>query len=472
MRILLTALVLVSFACLAAAQPAASQPAAAGQVTIKGIMLSTWHFYKHELPGRNQSPKASKDKFYPVIYAFDGPPAVQKTLQEVLSKWPAEVVDADSALAIQEEFDRRLLYYIDLGDQAQNDKLAYEYTWVVTAASVTGTVQEKDGKRWITGAKATVESRKSKVGDTGQETISFKYPPDCMLRPDKALPTAMKLPFQLSVAEGLNLLCVPIPAGRFIMGSPFYQHPRYQDECPIDVTLSKPFWFSEIPITQQMFEAVMGKDANRSKDKGPLLAVENTPFPDIREFCRVLSARNKCVVRVPTAAELEYVARLGNSSPCFPTKYFPLRTDVGALKNPCPVKSKAANAWGVYDLPASAITAVSDWKAPNRPGKVTDPRGEPLDSSWVYYDNAIQSAQKPDRPIENMILKPPRNYPAIHKGASGLDWDRPNMHDRYGEDGLDGGNGRSWKGVFRLVVEGPPGSAPASAPASNPAKGL
>jgi formylglycine-generating enzyme required for sulfatase activity len=160
---------------------------------------------------------------------------------------------------------------------------------------------------------------------------------------------------------------------------------------------------------------------------------------------------------VPTAAELEYVARLGNSAPCFPLKYFPQRTNVGDQKNPGPVKSKAPNAWGVYDLPCSAITAVSDWKAPNRPGKVTDPQGEPFDSPWVYYDNAIQSAQKPDgsRPILNMILKPPHNYPAVHKGASGLDWDRPNQHDRYGEDGLDGGNGRSWIGVFRVVVESP-----------------
>jgi len=274
---------------------------------------------------------------------------------------------------------------------------------------------------------------------------------------------------ELAVAEGLSLKCVPIPPGRFIMGSPIYQCPRYQDEAPIDVTLSKTFYFSEIPITQEMFEAVMGNQANRSISKGPQLAVENTPFPDIREFCRQLSLKNKCTVRVPTAAEMEYVARLGNSSPCFPAKYFPLRTDVGALKNPCPVKTKSPNAWGVYDLPAGAVTAVSDWKAPNRPGKVTDPQGEPFDSSWVYSDSAIRSAQKQARPVSGMILKPPHMYPAVHKGTSGLDWDRPNMHDRYGEDGLDGGNGKSWKGIFRLVVEGPPAAATPDA-SSKPAK--
>lgn len=471
MRTLLTALVVASVACLAAAEPAASQPAPAGRVTIKGIMLSTWHFYKHELPARNQSPKGTKDKFDLVMYAFDGPADVQNTLQEVLAMFPKEGVDADAALAIQEQFDRRLMYYIHTGDQKETDKLTYDYTWVPTAASVTGTLQDKDGKRWLTEAKVKTESYKAKISSQDSPSeLTFKYPPDCMLRPDKPLVMPTEKPFDLAVANGLSLKCVPIPPGRFIMGSPMYQCPRYQDEAPIDVTLSKTFYFSEIPVTQEMFDAVMGKEANRSKDKGPQLAVENTPFPDIREFCRQLSLKNKCMVRVPTAAEMEYVARLGNSSPCFPAKYFPQRTNVGTLKNPGPVKTKAPNAWGVYDLPASAVTAVSDWKAPNRPGKVTDPQGEPFDSPWVYYDSAIRSAQQQDRPVSGMILKPPYMYPAVHKGTSGLDWDRPNMHDRYGEDGLDGGNGKAWKGIFRLVVEGPPAATATSGATSKPAR--
>jgi hypothetical protein len=266
----------------------AAAPGVASPVTIKGVILSTWHFYKHEMPA-NQSPKGTKDHFDLVMYAFDGPPDVQKTLQEVLEKYPKDGVNADAALAIQEQFDQRLLYYIDTGDPKQTDKLAYDNTWVVAPASVTGTVIEKDGKRWLTGAKVTVEKYKAKVTSATREDLtSFKYPSDCMLWPDKPLVMPKEKPIDLKIADNLTLKCVPIPPGRFIMGSPFYQLPRYQDECPIDVTLTKTFYFSEIPITQEMFEAVMGKDANRSHTKGPQLAVENTPFPDIREFCRIL----------------------------------------------------------------------------------------------------------------------------------------------------------------------------------------
>jgi len=232
---------------------------------------------------------------------------------------------------------------------------------------------------------------------------------------------------------------VPIPPGTFIMGSPFYQMPRYQDECPHEVTLTRTFYLSEIPVTQEMFDAVVGKEKNRSRTKGPQLAVENTPFPDIREFCRIVSEKNGRKVRVPTAAEMEYVGRLGNSSPCFPPKYQPQRTDVGSQKHPMPVKTRPANVWGIYDLPAWGLTAVTDWKAPNRPDKQVDPQGEPFDSPWVYSDHAIVSVQKVDRPVEGMMMK--GQYPAVHKGVAGADWDRPNMHDRYSEDGLDGGNG-------------------------------
>ncbi|KPK99835.1 MAG: hypothetical protein AMK75_06275 [Planctomycetes bacterium SM23_65] len=65
--------------------------------------------------------------------------------------------------------------------------------------------------------------------------------------------------------------------------------------------------------------------------------------------------------------------------------------------------------------------------------------------------------QKLDRPVEGTITR--KGHPAIHKRVSGADWPRPNMHDRYAEDGLDGGNGTCWVGIFRLVVTVEPGRA-------------
>jgi formylglycine-generating enzyme required for sulfatase activity len=89
--------------------------------------------------------------------------------------------------------------------------------------------------------------------------------------------------------------CILLPAGRFLQGSPFYQR-RYQDEYPHEVILTKPFYMSGIPVTQEIFEAVMHK--NPAESKGPQFPVEHTPLADILEFCRILSQRNGLIFRI------------------------------------------------------------------------------------------------------------------------------------------------------------------------------
>jgi hypothetical protein len=54
-----------------------------------------------------------------------------------------------------------------------------------------------------------------------------------------------------------------------------------------------------------------------------------------------------------------------------------------------------------------------------------------------------------------MIFK--EKYPGCHRATNGGGRDRPNQHDRYSEDGLDGGNGKSWVGIFRVAVDAEPG---------------
>ena len=46
------------------------------------------------------------------------------------------------------------------------------------------------------------------------------------------------------------------------------------------VTLTKPFYMAEIPVTQEMYEAVMGNNPSTVKD--PQLPVQNPTFADVK----------------------------------------------------------------------------------------------------------------------------------------------------------------------------------------------
>ena len=164
----------------------------------------------------------------------------------------------------------------------------------------------------------------------------MKYP-EKMLAPDRPFAPTAGEPIVLKIGEAMTLKCIRLPAGRFLQGSPFYQR-RYQDEYPHEVVLTRPFAMSEIPVTQEMFEAVMGKNPSRSK--GARFPVEHVPFADIQEFCRRVSRQNGVTVRLPTDAEWEYAARVGTSNPCLTEKYEGQISETGGRPDTTPVRSQ------------------------------------------------------------------------------------------------------------------------------------
>lgn len=122
------------------------------------------------------------------------------------------------------------------------------------------------------------------------------------------------------------------------------------------VTLSRGFYLAEHPVTWEMYDAVMG---GKTPDTDPMFtqakAPANIPCANILEFCRRLSEKSGRKVRLPTAAEWDYAARVGTSNPTFAAKYADQASD--ATK---PVKSKRPNAWGFYDMVSTGWERVSD----------------------------------------------------------------------------------------------------------------
>src|SRR5205814_351176 len=143
----------------------------------------------------------------------------------------------------------------------------------------------------------------------------------------------------LKIGDALALPCISLPPGRFLMGTPVYMWPYFVEEYPHQVTLTKTLFLAEIPVTQEMWEAVMG--SNPSTEKDAKLPVQNPKFADVELFCRRVSEKNGRKVRLPTDAEWEYAARVGTSNPPFAEKYRDQNSSgAQGFKAPLPVRSK------------------------------------------------------------------------------------------------------------------------------------
>jgi len=345
-----------------------------------------------------------------VIYALEGTPAIAEQVRKIMENYPDGGLDVEGALLIQDQLSRHVKYFITPGPIAE--KIHKDVEAGSRLLAMTGTIFEKDERKWIT--------------ITRYEPVSVHYPAK-MLAPDRPFAPAGKESLLLKIDGALTLKCVYLPAGRFLQGSPFYQR-RYQDEYPHEVVLTRPFAMSEIPVTQEIFEAVMGKSPSLSK--GPRLAVERASLADIREFCRILSRKNGVTVRLPTDAEWEYAARVGTSNPCFTEKYKDQISKVGSRSGATPVRSRKPNAWGLYDMLCGGWHVTSDYKADNVRVRQVDPQGPAASDRQVHRDATG----------------------LLHKTRGGWHYDhmRPSMHGAATE------NGTIWEGgspIFRLVVD-------------------
>ncbi len=311
-------------ALLAAMASASASPPAGNPVTIKGMVLNNVH-----------TGEAQKSVF---AYALDGTPEIRAELDRIMAEnYPDKGLDGDAARKLQDQFTAKLKYFI-AGPHAE--ELWTKATYGARQpTALTGVVTEKDGKRWIT---------VSKYAET-----TLRYPAK-MLAADKPLVMPDKAPLVLKINDHLTLKCIWVPPGKFLMGEPYYQCPHWQEAPPHIVTLTKGFYMAEHPITQEMFEAVVG--SNPSLEKKAKAAV-NVSCAGMYAFCRILSQASGRKVRVPTGAEWEYAARVGTSNPAFRGKY---KEQDSSSPQPVAVKSKPPNAWGFYDMVSSGWERVSD----------------------------------------------------------------------------------------------------------------
>ncbi|MGF1455329.1 MAG: formylglycine-generating enzyme family protein, partial [Alphaproteobacteria bacterium] len=170
-----------------------------------------------------------------------------------------------------------------------------------------------------------------------------------------------------------------IPAGSFLMGSPEDEKGRFSDEGPQHrVTLSRGFWLFDTPVTQAVWQAVMGE--NPSRFKGEDRPVERVRWHDADAFLARLNARLPGLdLALPTEAEWEYAVRAGTTGPTYARgdqdlddlAWYTANSD-GTTH---PVAQKSPNPWGLYDMLGNVWEWCADGLRPYDEDPKTDPAG-------------------------------------------------------------------------------------------------
>lgn len=225
----------------------------------------------------------------------------------------------------------------------------------------------------------------------------------------EAVPDVEKETFTVN---GVDFTMIRVEAGTFQMGS----NSEYDNEKPIhQVTLTKDYYIGETEVTQALWQAVMGTTVRNQRDKanpGGSLRGEGANYPmyyvnyeECEQFIRKLNSLTGKNFRLPTEAEWEYAAKGGNKSKGYTysgSKY--LDDDVAWYyenSEGCthPVKTKAANELGIYDMSGNVGEWCYDWYGDYISSAQTDPTGATSGSlrvlrggSWYNFATGCSSA--------------------------------------------------------------------------------
>ena len=198
------------------------------------------------------------------------------------------------------------------------------------------------------------------------------------------------------VVNGVEYAFRYCPAGTFTMGSPADEADRERDEVERQVTLTKGFWIAETEVTQAMWKSVM--DANPSRFQDDNNPVENVSWNDFQTFVEKLNALTVAPegyeFALPTEAQWEYACRAGTTD----SRYGDLDEIAWHENNSGdkthPVATKAANAWGIFDMIGNVCEWVADAKVAYPAEAVTDPvnpgseRSDRVNRGGSYDDDA------------------------------------------------------------------------------------
>ena len=179
-------------------------------------------------------------------------------------------------------------------------------------------------------------------------------------------------PGKVYTVNGVSFKMIAVKGGTFQMGSDDGYNAVHQ------VTLSD-YYIGETEVTQELWNAVMG--SNPSYFTGNMQRpVEMVSWNDCQTFISKLNQLTGGRFLLPTEAQWEYAARGGNKSKGYTYSGSDAEDDVawywynsGGMTHP--VKTKAPNELGIYDMSGNVWEWCSDWYGDYSSAAQTDPTG-------------------------------------------------------------------------------------------------
>jgi len=273
-----------------------------------------------------------------------------------------------------------------------------------------------------------------KFNPTALPTVKWLPKPNPIPNADAKTEAEMKPYTEIIPGTDEKFDMMPIPGGKFLMGSPKDEEDRKDDEGPQHEVVVKPFWMGKCEVTWGEYEQwSMGLDVQRRKLRGgkptdrdnlaDALTRPTMPYSDMtfemgkngrpaicmtqlaaQMYCKWLSAKTGRYYRVPTEAEWEYAARAGT------TTAYSFGDDPDDLDDYAwyfdnsdekyhKVGTKKPNPWGLYDMHGNVCEWVLDQYDPDaykkRAGKVSH---GPLVVPTKPYSRAVRGGSWDDDP--------------------------------------------------------------------------
>ncbi len=211
----------------------------------------------------------------------------------------------------------------------------------------------------------------------------------------KAFPLSTRAMGETDIFQSFADSFVLVAPGTFLMGSPDCEVGRENDETIHEVTITKPFFIQNTPVSQGLWKAVMGVNPDSFQEDRDDLPVESVSWNQCREFIRRLNSITEGKYRLPTEAEWEFACRAGSSAAfangdiseiyCGPD---PVLREMGwycgnSGRKIRPGGRKNPNGWGLFDMHGNIGEWCQDWYGDYHSDPAADPCGPASGASKV-----------------------------------------------------------------------------------------